>query len=275
VANEAGVKFSLQKINEISEKTAYICKLSPAGHYHIQDLDRAGGIPAIMKDVRSQLFTNLITVTGYTVAKNIAGAKALDRDVIRTKANAYSKTGGLAILFGNLAPDGAVIKKGAVDPKMLKFKGPARVYDSEEEVTKAIMNDKIKRGDVVVIRYEGPKGGPGMREMLTPTSLITGMGLEDKVYLITDGRFSGGSRGAAIGHVSPEAAARGPISAIKTGDIINIDIPNNKINVELTDKEIKTRISKLKPFESRIKTGYLKRYTENVSSASTGAIFIS
>jgi len=275
VANEAGVKFSLQKINEISEKTAYICKLSPAGHYHIQDLDRAGGIPAIMKDVGSQLFTDLITVTGYTIAKNITGAKVLDRDVIRTKANAYSKTGGLAILFGNLAPDGAVIKKGAVDPKMLKFKGPARVFDSEEEVTKALMSDKIKPGDVVVIRYEGPKGGPGMREMLTPTSLITGMGLEDKVYLITDGRFSGGSRGAAIGHVSPEAASRGPISAIKTGDIINIDILKNKINVELTDKEIRTRISKLKPFESRIKTGYLRRYTENVSSASTGAIFIS
>jgi dihydroxy-acid dehydratase len=275
VANEAGIKFSLQKINEISEKTAYICKLSPAGHYHIQDLDRAGGIPAIMKEVKSRLFTDLITVTGQSVAKNISGAKVQDRDVIRTKANAYSQTGGLAVLFGNLAPEGAVIKKGAVGPGMLKFKGPARVFDSEEDATTAIMNDKIKPGDVVVIRYEGPRGGPGMREMLTPTSLITGMGLEDKVYLITDGRFSGGSRGAAIGHVSPEAAARGPIAAVKTGDIISVDLPKNRLHVDLTEKEIVNRLGELKPFEPRVKTGYLRRYAEKVSSASTGAIFIS
>ncbi len=275
VANEAGVGFSLQKINEISDKVSYICKLSPAGHYHIEDLDRAGGIPAIMKDVKSQLFTDLLTVTGQTVAKNIAGAKVLDRDVIRTKANAYSKTGGLAVLFGNLAPEGAVIKKGAVDAKILKFKGPARVFDSEEDATKAIMADKIKAGDVVIVRYEGPKGGPGMREMLTPTSLIAGMGLDDKVYLITDGRFSGGSRGAAIGHVSPEAASRGPIAAVENGDIISIDVEKNKITVELTAKEIKARLSKLKPFEPRVKTGYLRRYAEKVSSASTGAVYIS
>ncbi|MDD5189600.1 MAG: dihydroxy-acid dehydratase [Dehalococcoidales bacterium] len=275
VANEAGVKFSLQKINEISAQTAYICKLSPAGHYHIEDLDRAGGIPAIMKDVKSQLFTDLITVTGETVGKNITGAKVLDRDVIRTKAKAYSQTGGLAVLFGNLAPDGAVIKKGAVDSKILKFKGPARVFDSEEAATTAIMHDKIKAGDVVVVRYEGPKGGPGMREMLTPTSLIAGMGLDDKVYLITDGRFSGGSRGAAIGHISPEAASGGPIAALKTGDIIEIDINKNKINVILTDKEITARLGKLKPFQPRVKSGYLARYTEKVSSASTGAVYTS
>jgi len=274
VANEAGVKFSLQKLNEISARTAYICKLSPTGHYHIQDLDRAGGIPAIMNEVKTRLFTDLITVTGKTVGKNIAGAKVLDRDVIRTKANAYSKTGGLAILFGNLAPEGAVVKKGAVDPAMLKHRGPARVFDSEEAATKAILQDKIKPGDVVIVRYEGPKGGPGMREMLTPTSLIAGMGLDDKVCLITDGRFSGGSRGAAIGHVSPEAASRGPIAALKTGDIIEIDIPNNQLSVALTDKEIQTRLSKLKPFTPRVKTGYLRRYAEKVGSASTGAIYI-
>jgi len=274
VANEAGVKFLLQKLNEISARTAYICKLSPAGHYRIQDLDRAGGIPAIMKDMKAQLFTDLITVTGETVGKNIAGAKVLDRDVIRTKANAYSKTGGLAILFGNLAPDGAVVKKGAVDPGMLKHQGPARVFDSEEDATQAIMQDKIKPGDVVIVRYEGPKGGPGMREMLTPTSLIAGMGLDDKVCLITDGRFSGGSRGAAIGHVSPEAASRGPIAALKTGDIIEIDIPHNKLNVALTDQEIQARLSRLKPFIPRVKTGYLRRYAEKVGSASAGAIYI-
>ena len=275
IANEAGVKFPLQKINGISDKTAYICKLSPAGPLHIEDLDHAGGIPAIMKEVKTQLDADLITVTGETVAKNIAGARVLDRNVIRTKANAYSKTGGLAVLFGNIAPEGAVIKKGALPPEMMTFKGSAKVFDSEEAATATIMNGKIKASDVVVIRYEGPKGGPGMREMLTPTSLITGMGMEDKVFLITDGRFSGGSRGAAIGHISPEAASGGPIAALQNGDIISIDIPHNKINVELTSQEIANRLAKIKPFEPRVKTGYLKRYAEKVSSASTGAVFIS
>jgi dihydroxy-acid dehydratase len=273
IASEAGISFPLKKINEISQRTPYLSKLSPAGVYHIQDLDRAGGIPAVMKEVKSLLYTDLVTVTGKTIGENIAGAKVIDRDVIHTKANAYSQTGGLAILYGNIAPEGAAVKAGAVPAGMLKFKGPAKVFDSEEEVTPAIMKGKIKSGDVVVIRYEGPKGGPGMREMLTPTSLLGGMGLIDSVALITDGRFSGGSRGACIGHISPEAASRGPIAALKDGDIIEIDIPNCKINVKLTEKEIAARMAKVAKFEPRVKTGYLSRYTEKVGSASKGAIF--
>jgi dihydroxy-acid dehydratase len=273
IASEAGITFPLKKINEISRRTPYLSKLSPAGVYHIQDLDRAGGIPAVMKEVKSLLHTDLMTVTGKTIGENIAGAKVIDREVIHAKANAYSQTGGLAILYGNIAPEGAAVKAGAVPAGMLKFKGPAKVFDSEEEVTPAIMKGKIKSGDVVVIRYEGPKGGPGMREMLTPTSLLGGMGLIDSVALITDGRFSGGSRGACIGHISPEAASRGPIAALKEGDIIEIDIPNCKINVKLTDKEITARMAKVAKFEPRVKTGYLSRYTEKVGSASKGAIF--
>ena len=273
IASEAGISFPLKKINEISQRTPYLSKLSPAGVYHIQDLDRAGGIPAVMKEVKSLLYTDLVTVTGKTIGENIAGAKVIDRDVIHTKANAYSQTGGLAILYGNIAPEGAAVKAGAVPAGMLKFKGPAKVFNSEEEVTPAIMKGKIKSGDVVVIRYEGPKGGPGMREMLTPTSLLGGMGLIDSVALITDGRFSGGSRGACIGHISPEAASRGPIAALKDGDIIEIDIPNCKINVKLTEKEIAARMAKVAKFEPRVKTGYLSLYTEKVGSASKGAIF--
>jgi dihydroxy-acid dehydratase len=273
IASEAGISFPLKKINEISQRTPYLSKLSPAGVYHIQDLDRAGGIPAVMKEVKSLLYTDLMTVTGKTIGENIAGARVIDREVIHTKANAYSQTGGLAILYGNIAPEGAAVKAGAVPAGMLKFKGPAKVFNSEEEVTPAIMKGKIKSGDVVVIRYEGPKGGPGMREMLTPTSLLGGMGLIDSVALITDGRFSGGSRGACIGHISPEAASRGPIAALKDGDIIEIDIPNCKINVKLTEKEIAARMAKVAKFEARVKTGYLSRYTEKVGSASKGAIF--
>jgi dihydroxy-acid dehydratase len=273
IASEAGISFPLKKINEISQRTPYISKLSPAGENHIQDLDRAGGIPAIMKEVKSLLHTDLMTVTGKTIGENIAGAKVIDREVIRTKAKAHSQTGGLAILYGNIAPEGAAVKAGAVPAEMLKFKGPARVFDSEDAVTPAIMQGKIKSGDVVVIRYEGPKGGPGMREMLTPTSLLGGMGLINSVALITDGRFSGGSRGACIGHISPEAASRGPIAALKDGDIIEIDIPNCKINVKLTDKEIAARMAKIAKFEPRVKTGYLSRYIEKVGSASKGAIF--
>jgi dihydroxy-acid dehydratase len=273
IASEAGISFPLKKINEISQRTPYLSKLSPAGVYHIQDLDRAGGIPAVMKEVKSLLYTDLMTVTGKTIGENIAGAKVIDREVIHTKANAYSQTGGLAILYGNIAPEGAAVKAGAVPAGMLKFSGPAKIFNSEEEVTPAIMKGKIKAGDVVVIRYEGPKGGPGMREMLTPTSLLGGMGLIDSVALITDGRFSGGSRGACIGHISPEAASRGPIAALKDGDIIEIDIPNCKINVKLTEKEIAARMAKVAKFEPRVKTGYLSRYTEKVGSASKGAIF--
>jgi dihydroxy-acid dehydratase len=273
VASEAGFSFPLKKINEISRRTPYLSKLSPAGENHIEDLDRAGGILAVMNEVKNLLHLDLMTVTGESIGKNIAGAKVLDREVIHTKAKAYSQTGGLAILFGNIAPEGAAVKSGAVPPGMLKHKGPAKVFDSEEEVTPAIIKGKIKPGDVVVIRYEGPKGGPGMREMLTPTSLLSGMGLTDSVALITDGRFSGGSRGACIGHVSPEAASGGPIAALQDGDIIDIDIPACKIDVELTDKEIARRMAKVAKFEPRVKTGYLSRYIEKVGSASNGAIF--
>ena len=273
IANEAGANFNLATVNEISQRTPYLCKLRPSGPHHIEDLDRAGGIPAVMGELKSLLKLKSKTVTGKTVGENIAGVKTLNNEVIRSVKNAHSATGGLVLLFGNLAPEGAVVKKAAVAPEMMTHRGPARVFDSEEEATKAIMGKKIKPGDVLVIRYEGPKGGPGMREMLTPTSLITGIGLEKDVALITDGRFSGATRGASIGHVSPEAAAKGPIAAVREGDIINIDITNHKLDVELTDKEIADRLSKLAKFQPRIKTGYLGRYIEKVTSASTGAVF--
>jgi dihydroxy-acid dehydratase len=273
IANEAGVDFKLATVNEISQRTPYICKLRPSGPHHIEDLDRAGGIPAVMGELKGLLKLKSKTVTGKTIGDNIAGVKTLNTEVIRSVKNAHSATGGLVLLFGNLAPEGAVVKKAAVAPEMMVHRGPARVFDSEEEATKAIMGKKIKPGDVLVIRYEGPKGGPGMREMLTPTSLITGIGLEKEVALITDGRFSGATRGASIGHVSPEAASRGPIAAVKEGDIININIPEHKLDVALTDKEIFDRLGKLPAFQPRIKTGYLGRYIEKVTSASTGAVF--
>lgn len=273
IAHEAGVEFPLDRINNISEKTPCLCKLRPAGTYHIEDLDRAGGISAVMKELQSLLNLELKTVSGLTIGQIIDKASVIDSDVIRSKSTAYSDKGGLAILFGNLAPEGGVVKRSAVAPEMMVHQGPARVFDSEDDATKAIMQGKIKSGDVVVIRYEGPKGGPGMREMLTPTSLLGGMGLDKEVALITDGRFSGATRGAAIGHVSPEAAARGPIAAVKEGDIISIDIPNNKLEVKLTNDEITQRINSLDKFEPRFKTGYLARYAENVTSASSGAVF--
>jgi dihydroxy-acid dehydratase len=273
IANEAGIKFDLQTINEISDKTPYLTKLRPSGPYRIEELDQAGGIPAVMNEIKSLLKLNSKTVTGKTIGENLAGAKNINPEIIRPMSKAHTATGGLVVLFGNLAPEGGVVKKAAVAPEMMVHKGPARVFDSEEEATKAIMGKKIKPGDVLVIRYEGPKGGPGMREMLTPTSLITGIGLEKDVALITDGRFSGATRGASIGHVSPEAAAKGPIAAVKEGDIISIDIPNHKLDVELTDKEIKERLAKLPEFQPRVKTGYLVRYTERVTSASSGAVF--
>ncbi|MBU2535126.1 MAG: dihydroxy-acid dehydratase [Chloroflexota bacterium] len=278
IAHEAGVAFPLTLVNEISQQTPCLCKLAPAyiegkTKYHIEDLDRAGGIPAVMNEIKGLLKLNLKSVTGKTMAENIAGSRILDSNVIHPVDNAFASTGGLAILFGNLAPDGAVVRRSAVAPEMLSHRGPARVFDSEEEATRAIMGHKIKEGDVIVIRYEGPKGGPGMREMLTPTSLLSGLGTDNKVALITDGRFSGGSRGAAIGHVSPEAASRGPIAALKDGDIIVIDIPNYKLAVELTDEEMKRRLAQLPAFEPKVKSGYLKYYAEKVCSASTGAVF--
>ena len=274
IAHEAGIDFPLSEINGISKAIPQLCKLRPAGDYHIEDLDRAGGIPAVMKELGSLLKTKAKTVSGKTVAQITAQTQVKDRDVIRTRAKAYSQTGGLAILFGNLAPDGSVVKRGAVAPEMMVHSGPARVFDSEEEATEAIIGRTIKGGEVIVIRCEGPRGGPGMREMLTPTSLLAGMGMDKEVALITDGRFSGATRGAAIGHVSPEAASRGPIAAVNNGDIIKIDIPNCKLEVELSDREIARRLAKLPVFEPRVKSGYLKRYAEKVSSASTGAVFI-
>jgi len=273
IANEAGIKFDLATLNEIGKRTPYLTKLRPSGSHHIEELDRAGGIPAVMGEIKNLLKLKAMTVTGKTIGENIAGVKNLDKEVIRPIKNAHSPTGGLVVLFGNLAPQGAVVKKAAVAPEMMTHRGPARVFDSEEDATQAILGKKIKAGDVLVIRYEGPKGGPGMREMLTPTSLITGAGLDKEVALITDGRFSGATRGASIGHVSPEAAERGPIAAVREGDFINIDIPNYKLNVELSDKEITDRLKKVAEFQPRIKTGYLSRYIDNVTSASTGAVF--
>ncbi len=273
IAHEAGVEFSLPMINEISERTPHLSKLRPAGDYHLEDLDQAGGVSAVMKELRGLLNLEARTVSGRTVAEIIADSRFVDREVIRSADNAYSARGGICILFGNLAPEGAVVKRGAVAPEMMVHQGPARVFDSEEEATTAIMNGSIESGDVLVIRYEGPMGGPGMREMLTPTSLLSGMGMDKEVALITDGRFSGASRGAAIGHVSPEAAGRGAIAALRDGDIIKIDIPSYRLDVELSDGEIAQRLAGLAEFEPKVKTGYLRRYAEKVGSASTGAVF--
>jgi len=273
IAHEAGVEFPLAKVNEISQHTPHLAKLRPSGEYHIEDLDRAGGIPAVMKELERLLYLKAKTVSGKSVAGVIADSRNHAKDIIRPFAHAHSSIGGIAILFGNLAPEGAVVKRAAVAEEMMFHQGPARVFDSEEEATKAIMQKKIKSGEVIVIRYEGPKGGPGMREMLTPTALLSGMGMDKEVALITDGRFSGATRGAAIGHVSPEAASRGPIAALKDGDIIKIDIAHQQLDVELSEKELAERLSKLAEFEPRVKSGYLRRYAEKVSSASTGAVF--
>jgi dihydroxy-acid dehydratase len=273
VAHEAGIGFPLALINEISRRVPHICKLSPASEVHIENLDLAGGITAVMHEIGGLLNGKCKTVTLSPLSSTIKAGKVRNREVIRSVTKPYSKTGGLAILFGNLAPEGAVVKSGAVDPKMMVHEGPARVFDNEEEATRGIMKGNIKKGDVIVIRYEGPKGGPGMREMLTPTSLLSGMGLDKDVALITDGRFSGGTKGAAIGHVAPEAASRGPIAAVKNGDIISINIPEFKLELKISNAEIKKRLSELPDYKSKIKTGYLKRYIEKVDSASRGAVF--
>ena len=273
VAHEAGIDFPLSLINEISQRVPHICKLSPASEVHIEDLDLAGGIPAVMHEIAGFLNGRCKTVALTPLSSIIKEGKVKNREVIRSVAKPYSKIGGLAILFGNLAPEGAVVKSGAVDPKMMVHEGPARVFENEEEATRGIMKNEIKKGDVIVIRYEGPKGGPGMREMLTPTSLLSGMGLDKDVALITDGRFSGGTKGAAIGHVAPEAASRGPIAVVKDGDIISISIPECKLELKVSNAEIKKRLSKLPDYKSKIKTGYLRRYIERVGSASRGAVF--
>lgn len=275
IAHEAGIKLDLKLFNDISSETPNLCKISPAGTSHMEDLDRAGGIPAVMGELNKIGLLDLdqATVSGKKVGEIISIQGTLDEEIIRQVNSPYSKDGGLAILLGNLAPDGAVVKKSAVDPSMMKHSGPARIFNSEESAMDAILKEKINKGDVIVIRYEGPKGGPGMREMLSPTSALAGVGLDKYVALITDGRFSGGTRGAAIGHISPEALEGGPISIIQEGDIISIDIPGRSLNVELQKEEIDKRIKKWVRPDYKVKKGYLYRYARQVTSANTGAIF--
>lgn len=274
IAHEIGLMLDLDMINEISSRVPNLCKLAPSGPFHVQDLYQAGGVQAVMKELSKKdlLHLDLITVTGRTVGENIQNARVTDRNVIRSIDNPHTKTGGIAILKGNIAPDGAVVKRAAVAEEMLVHSGPAKVFDSEDTAIEAIYNGKIEKGDVVIIRYEGPRGGPGMREMLGPTSAIAGMGLDKEVALITDGRFSGASRGASIGHVSPEAMAGGPIAAVRDGDIIHINIPEGKLDVQLSQEEINNRLKAWKAPEPRIKTGYLGRYARLVSSADKGAV---
>ena len=275
LANEAGVEYPLERINAVADKVPHICKVSPAGKWHMEDVHRAGGIPAILNEIQwgtGMLHFDRLTVTGKTLGESIQGKDIQDEEVIRRYGNAHSKRGGLAILFGNLAPKGAVVKVGGVSEAMMKFEGPAVIFESQEEAMAGILAGKVKAGDCVVVRYEGPKGGPGMQEMLSPTSAIMGQGLGDKVALITDGRFSGGTRGACIGHVSPEAAAGGPIAALKAGDVIEIDLGARRLNVRLNEAEIQSRLEALPPFQSKTTSKWLKRYSHFVTSADTGAM---
>ncbi|MFG6325440.1 MAG: dihydroxy-acid dehydratase [Lachnospiraceae bacterium] len=274
IAHEAGVELNLDMANEISARTPNLCHLAPAGHTYIEQLNEAGGVYAVMNELSKKklLHEDLMTVTGKTVGENIKNAVNRDTEVIKPIDNPYSEVGGIAVLRGNLAPDSCVVKRSAVVPEMLKHEGPARVFDCEEDAIEAIKGGKISDGDVVVIRYEGPKGGPGMREMLNPTSAIAGMGLGSTVALITDGRFSGASRGASIGHVSPEAAVGGPIALVKEGDIIKIDIDNHSINLDITDEEMAKRKAEWTPRKPNVTTGYLARYASLVTSADKGAI---
>ena len=275
IAREAGVDYPIERINLVADRVPHICKVSPASHWHMEDVHRAGGVPAILREISrdgNTLHLNRPTVSGRTLGQEIAGAEIRDNQVIRSRENPYSEHGGLAILFGNLAPDGAVVKTAAVEPSMRRHSGPARIFESHDEAMAGILNHEVLPGDVVVIRYEGPAGGPGMQEMLSPTSAIVGMGLGDKVALVTDGRFSGGTRGACIGHVSPEAAARGPIAALRGGDVIDLDLDSRTLNVRLTDDEIAARLAGLPPFVTNIGSRWLRRYAASVTSASTGAV---
>ncbi len=275
VAHEAGIEYSLERINQVADRVPHLSKISPSGKWHMEDVHRAGGVPAILQELDQNsevLHLDRLTVSGTTLKESIENAAITDDDVIRRYDNAHSKVGGLAILFGNLAPQGSVVKTGGVSPNMRKFSGPARIYDSQEDAMDGIMGSEVQPGEVVVIRYEGPKGGPGMQEMLSPTSAIMGMGLGEKVALITDGRFSGGTRGACIGHVSPEAAARGPIAALQPGDIIEIDFEARTLDVRLSDEEIQKRLAELPEFKSKTSSKWLQRYSKLVTSANTGAV---
>jgi dihydroxy-acid dehydratase len=275
LAHEAGVDYPLSRINTVAEKVPHLCKVSPSGKWHMEDVHRAGGIPAILNEAQKgtgMLHFDRVTVSGATLGESIKDCEIKDDEVIRRYENAHSKRGGLAILFGNLAPKGAVVKVGGVSPEMMKFSGPARIYESQDEAIRGILAREVQAGDVVVVRYEGPKGGPGMQEMLSPTSAIMGQGLGDKVALITDGRFSGGTRGACIGHVSPEAAAGGPIAALENGDIVEIDLEARRLDVRLGESEIQKRLAALPPFQSKVTSKWLKRYSYFVTSADTGAV---
>jgi len=274
LAHEIGWPLALDRINTVSSRTPHLCSLSPGGTHHIEDLNNAGGIPAVMKVLNEAglIHEDCLTVTGSPVKDNLAAARVLDQNVIRPIDNPYHKEGGLAVLFGNLAPNGCVVKQSAVVEGMMRHEGPARVFDSEEAATDAILNEQIKKGDVVVIRYEGPMGGPGMREMLTPTSAIAGMQLDADVALITDGRFSGGTRGAAIGHASPEAMQKGPIAIVNEGDTISIDIPAKTITLKIDSAEIEKRLEKWQAPAPKITGGYMARYAKMVSSADKGAV---
>lgn len=275
IANEARIHYPLERINEIADRTPYICSLSPASNLHMEDLDRAGGVSAVLSElskIDGLLHLDVITVTGRTLGENIKGASVKDRNVIRPIEDAYLPHGGLNVLFGNLAPEGAVIKTGAVDPSIRWFEGKAVVFESQEEAVNGIKSGKVKKGDVVVIRYEGPKGGPGMVEMLAPTSAIVGMGLGKDVALITDGRFSGGTRGICIGHISPEAAVGGPIALLRDGDVIRIDLEQRRIDVLITQQELERRRNEWKPPKPKVKGGWLERYSKLVTSASKGAV---
>lgn len=274
VAHERQLNLELELINQISRRTPQLCLLSPAGPNRIEDLNRAGGVAAVMKELAGAglLDLNLITATGGTVEENLARAGASDRAVIRPVADPYRPEGGLAVLFGSLAPEGAVVKQGAVSPEMQVFQGPARVFDSEDSAVEAILKGQIKPGNVIIIRYEGPRGGPGMREMLTPTAAVAGIGLGETVALITDGRFSGATRGASIGHVSPEAAAGGPIALVLEGDLVQIDIPAHRLDLLVSGEELDRRRAAWRPGEPKINRGYLKRYASHVTSAGRGAV---
>jgi len=273
IANEAGIDLPLNLFDELSRRVPHLCDMRPAGPYDLAELDTAGGIPAVMKELSRFLHLDVVTVTGKTVRENIKDAVVYDRRVIRPLTEPVHKEGGIAILTGNLAPKGAVVKATAISPKILVHKGPAKVYDSEEEAMKAILNKEITKGDVVVIRYEGPKGGPGMREMLSPTAAIAGMGLSESVVLITDGRFSGATRGPCIGHVSPEAAEGGPIAVLEDGDLVSVDVPNRRLDADISEEELKSRLARWKPKPPKMKRGYLRRYSMLVQSADMGGTF--
>ncbi len=272
LAHEAGIQYPLDRINQVASRVPHVCQVSPAGKWHMDDVHRAGGVPAILSEISANLHLDRPTVTGKTLRENLKDARVRDADVIRPLDRPHRATGGLAVLFGTLAPGGAVVKTGGVDPAMQTFRGPAHIFESEEEGMQGILGGQVKPGEVVVIRYEGPRGGPGMQEMLSPTAAIMGMGLGDKVALVTDGRFSGGTRGACIGHISPEAAAGGPIAALRNGDVISIDLPKCRLDVELSEAEIQSRLQATPRKTRAITSKWLQRYASMVTSAGTGAV---